>query len=205
MARKYLGSGVTNSDGVASFNYTGKGLGKIQVVAESGELVSTSYDLYDVLYKDLGGSSHNDTNWSSTTVNSDYTTDPTCTILSMISTSTFSTRYNNIASYTNRPLTIEFDMSTTYDSADQYGLGVSLRENASSTGGASWSMGQIGISSDSGWHHIKITLDTTTASLQVDNDTPVSRDITVVPNRFYFTFNTGANNPVTKYRNFIIY
>lgn len=205
MVRRLIGSNTTNSSGVATINYTGTGSGKVKIIAESGNLVSEPYTFYDAKYKDMGTSSdHTTTNWSTTTMDVDWTTDPTCTTLTALDSSVFSSRYNNIASYTSRPLTIEFDCSMTYIDADQFGVGMSLRIGASSTGGASWSAGQVAMSSGE-WYHITIVLNETTATLQVNNNTPVSRNISVVQNRFYFTINSGTTNTSTRYRNFIIY
>lgn len=68
MARRLLGTGTTNSSGVATLSYTGSGLGKIQVVATSGELESDRFEMWDVLKYDFGTyGNHNDSIWSNTT------------------------------------------------------------------------------------------------------------------------------------------
>ena len=60
MARRYLGYGYTNSQGIAKLeydadgeplthSYTGVGAGKLDIVAESGSLQSESYAIYDCI------------------------------------------------------------------------------------------------------------------------------------------------------------
>jgi hypothetical protein len=71
-------------------------------------------------------------------------------------------------------------------------------------GGAQWNTNQMGIV-DTDWHHIKIIVTETTATLTIDDNTSISRDITVNPNRFYFILNQDTSNSVIKYRNLIVY
>ena len=65
MAKRYLGYGYTNAQGVAKLeydsegnalthSYTGVGAGKIDIVAESGTLQSETYNLLDCLFYDDG-------------------------------------------------------------------------------------------------------------------------------------------------------
>jgi len=66
MARRLLGTATTNSSGVATLSYTGQGLGKIQVVATSGDLESDRFEMWDVLKYDSGlYGSYNDNIWTS--------------------------------------------------------------------------------------------------------------------------------------------
>ena len=63
MAKRYLGYGYTNAQGIAklefdadgeplSHSYTGVGAGKIDIVAESGSLQSETYSILDAIYYD---------------------------------------------------------------------------------------------------------------------------------------------------------
>ena len=57
MARRLIGTGVTNSQGIATMNkdpngntitgYTGTGAGKLQIIAVSGDVQSSEYELID--------------------------------------------------------------------------------------------------------------------------------------------------------------
>lgn len=52
MAKELLGTAVTDENGIATFTYTGQGRGKMNIVAESGELVSETYTIDDCSYLD---------------------------------------------------------------------------------------------------------------------------------------------------------
>jgi len=54
MARRLIGSGTTDSNGRISVPYTGKGAGKIQLVAVSGTLQSETYSVWDYIKYDKG-------------------------------------------------------------------------------------------------------------------------------------------------------
>ena len=164
-------------------------------------ILQETYVLYDVLFKDIGTNTDY-TDWASTSTmdieRSEYTQ------LTQTIPGVFSSRYLSIASYSNRPLIFEFDMVMDCTNDDATGVSTSLRYNALSTGGAVWTAKQMGIQ-DADWHHVKITLNEETAVLQLDDNTPISRDISVVPNRFYFTLNQDTSISTIKYKNFVIY
>ena len=52
MVRELLGTAITDENGVATFTYTGAGRGKINIVAESGDLVSETFVVLDCIYYD---------------------------------------------------------------------------------------------------------------------------------------------------------
>ena len=64
MARRLIGTGITNAQGIAIMNkdaqgetitgYTGVGAGKLQIIAESGTLQSETYELLDCYKYDSG-------------------------------------------------------------------------------------------------------------------------------------------------------
>lgn len=75
MAKRYLGYGYTNAQGIAKLeydengdplthSYTGVGAGKINIVAESGTLQSEQYELLDALFYDEGIQSSYNQNWT---------------------------------------------------------------------------------------------------------------------------------------------
>lgn len=47
-----LGNGVTNSNGVATYTYTGNGIGEKQFTAKGGKVVSTPYEVLDCIIND---------------------------------------------------------------------------------------------------------------------------------------------------------
>jgi hypothetical protein len=208
MTRRLIGTGTTDAQGRCVIEYTGTGAGLVNLQAEySNEkdtIMSPIRNIYDVQYKDLGGVNGNDTDWTVSGMSVDRTTDTTCTILTQTTPSTFTSRYLNIGKYTNRPLVIEADISIDTGSDTKTGQMISVRYGASSTGSANWSASNLGITTPD-WHHIKIIVTETTATLTIDNTREISRDITVNPNRFYFILNQDTSNSVIKYRNLIVY
>ena len=56
MARRLIGTATTNSQGIATIEYTGTGAGKLQIIATSGDLTSETYQLTDALFLDNGTS-----------------------------------------------------------------------------------------------------------------------------------------------------
>jgi hypothetical protein len=194
MARKYLGSGVTNSNGVASFNYTGKGLGKIQVVAESGELVSTSYDLYDVLFKDMGTSTDY-SNWNpSSQIDSTIVRDSNCTTLTPLDPTVFGARTVN----TNGATVVEFDAKV-----NVLGNWISLRQGTQTSTSITWQY--LGYTVDE-WTHYKIEADGINYRATVNDSVKEWRQMvnSQTYNRFQFSFNENTGL-IIKYKNFIMY
>lgn len=71
MARRLIGTAVTDSNGEATITYTGTGAGKLNVVAESGTFQSEPYSIIDAIAKDNGTT---DTSlWASSTATIDRT------------------------------------------------------------------------------------------------------------------------------------
>ena len=115
MARRYLGYGYTNSQGIAKLeydadgeplthSYTGVGAGKLDIVAESGSLQSESYAIYDCIVFDNGISSDYNDIWTAS--NADLTRTSTYSRLSETTVGT------NAIIYANFPNVniIEFDI-----------------------------------------------------------------------------------------------
>lgn len=74
MARRLIGTGITNAQGIAIMDkdaqgntitgYTGVGAGKLQIVAESGSLQSDTYELIDAEFLDIATTGKKNTNWN---------------------------------------------------------------------------------------------------------------------------------------------
>lgn len=65
MARKLIGTAVTDENGEATITYTGTGAGKLNIVAESGTFQSEIYAVWDCKYYDNAIlSDHNDSMWN---------------------------------------------------------------------------------------------------------------------------------------------
>ena len=198
---RYLGSATTDASGVATLNngYTGTGKGKIQLIASTdrpigdGSLQSEIYEVYDVLFKDIGTSSDY-TNWrTSSTVdiarNTEYTT------ISPVNVDAFSSRAVDLVTGTN---CIEFDVNINVSTAF-----LSLRMNTSSV--TNLSNEYFGIDSSlNQWHHIKIEWNETQYRAIVDDNIKEYRTFSNTPNRFQFSINANTGLQI-KYKNFVMY
>lgn len=76
---RYIGQGETNSNGVASINYTGIGKGKMEVVASTdrpivdGSLQSVTYSILDcIFYDEATSSATKNPNWNSSNISVNY-------------------------------------------------------------------------------------------------------------------------------------
>ena len=97
MAKRYLGYGYTNAQGVAKLeydsegnalthSYTGVGAGKIDIVAESGTLQSETYEVLDCAFLDIATTGNTNSNWSNAYGSPSVSTDSTGTTITASST-----------------------------------------------------------------------------------------------------------------------
>ena len=88
MARRLIGTGITNAQGIAIMNkdaqgetitgYTGVGAGKLQIIAESGTLQSETYELIDALFYDEALTNEKwNSNYADVTTNREIVSDGT--------------------------------------------------------------------------------------------------------------------------------
>ena len=203
MARRLIGTGVTNSQGVAIMNkdpsgntitgYTGEGRGKLQIIAVSGNIQSEIYELYDVLFKDIGTSTDY-TDWrTSSTVdiarNTEYTT------VSPKDSTVFSNRAVDLVSGAN---CIEFDVNINVST-----IFLSLRRDSTTV--TNLSNEYLGIATElDQWHHIRIEWNETQYRAIVDGNIKEYRTLSNTPNRFQFSINANTGLEI-KYKNFIMY
>lgn len=93
MARRYLGYGYTNAQGIAKLeydaegtpiehSYTGVGAGKIDIVAESSSLQSETYTILDAIFYDHGITSDYNNSWENTSSRLTVSRDTSGTLLS---------------------------------------------------------------------------------------------------------------------------
>ena len=64
MARRLIGTGTTDANGKVSISYEGEGAGKLQIVAESGSLLSETYEIIDATFYDKAIEGSKNTNWN---------------------------------------------------------------------------------------------------------------------------------------------
>lgn len=124
MAKRYLGYGYTNAQGVAKLeydadgeplthSYTGVGAGKIDIVAESGTLQSESYTIIDAILSDINGVGNIDyTNPTSATISrsSGYTS-ITASTVGTVSYCNISTNHSSAYNFKDiGGFAVEFDL-----------------------------------------------------------------------------------------------
>lgn len=200
MAKRYLGYGYTNAQGVAKLeydadgeplthSYTGVGAGKMDIVAESGSLQSETYSIIDGTFLDRAISTdYNDTGWTNTNLVSTLNRDDG-TKIEQSNTSSYGGRYRTPSSTTN--ICIEFDVYI----ADANAGFCSFRNGSTS-------VKQIypsNINADVGaWYHLKIKV---TDGYYYLNDSSSGTSLSTW-NRFFITSSNGNS---TRYKNFVIY
>lgn len=192
MVKKLLGTRTTNSDGIANIDYTATGLGKFQLIVESGDLVSSPTDGYDVLFRDLGTTaSYSNWNSSQTTSISRSETDTT---VQPNDFTVFSSRTVNTGGAT----VIEFDAKTNVLTG-----WMSLRQNSTSV--TNLSQQYMDCSVDE-WHHYRIEVDGVQYRAIVDGSEREWRTMTgsQTYNRFQLSFNQNTGL-IIQYKNFIMY
>lgn len=63
MVKTYIGTAKTDANGVATFTYQATGAGKLNLVAESGNLQSDTYPVTDCMFYDVGTSGTPNPKW----------------------------------------------------------------------------------------------------------------------------------------------
>lgn len=189
--RILLGTGTTDANGNVTVTYTGSGAGKVQLMAECGNIQSEPYTLYDVLFKDIG-TEDDYTAWSyagNTTISRESETTITQT-----STDAIASMYQTLPITDN--FCVEFDVKAVF--TETFTL-VSFRQGSSSklTLGAN---GLLGGSGD--WHHIKITVNGLDVSVNRDGTDLTPQTLSDTINRVYLQV---GNSATVQYKNFIIY
>ena len=189
MARRLIGTGTTDSNGKVSVTYTGAGAGKIQIVAESGSLLSETYELIDGTVMDRGTSTdHNDSLWN----NTDWFTrgDDSTSVNYTNTGSAVSRLLASRISYTSE-FAIEFDLSECtfcrirvprYGSSNAY-TGTPFSSNG----------------------HVQIKVLNSKTEIYLDG-TKVTEENTNALTEFTFEFRAAANETLNfKFKNFVIY
>ena len=205
MAKRYLGYGYTNAQGVAKLeydsegnalthSYTGVGAGKIDIVAESGTLQSETYSLIDAVFYNSGiGATGDASFYNPSNIDVDVQSDGTLLTQSASSNALY---YANIGTtgdlYDFIPsFCIEFDIISSSGVT-----AISITEKNGTAKVKQFSA--LNITSN---NHVKITVDGTNVIYKVDNNTPVSEAYTTTQVRVAFLLNSAS----MKFKNFVIY
>lgn len=192
MARKLIGTAVTDENGEATITYTGTGAGQLNIVAESGTFVSETCSILDCIYYDGGVTGESNPNWKIVSGDGTKTVDNTGTTLSNPNSET---RYDIFANLG--------DISSVYDFQPPYIVEVDILEH---TGTArfqiydSTTRDVVNLINTTG--HWKIEYDGTTVR-PYKNGTALTTYARNMPNArigFYI-----QSNEAIKYKNFMIY
>ena len=197
MARRLIGTGTTNAQGIAPCNatYTGVGAGKLQIIAVSGDLESETYELTDCIFLDVGTSSNYET-WGNWTGYEPIITRTDYTALT-IDTENNKTDARMYKGALTSNICIEWDMRHSTNSNTN--IFATLR-NTSVTVLANLYLNRLELSTGE-WHHMKLEISETGFTLSSTSTTKTYTAAITGITRFYFQVTEGELD----YKNFIIY
>lgn len=197
MAKRLIGYAVTDSNGIATLNYIGQGLGEVDIVAETGG---------EMLFHYIGtGGTETDSFYYNTT-DIQVTSNSTGTTVSNTGSvgrtywankSGTSSTGTNVDADWNAPLTVEFDVVSYTGNAT--GIAFQLVVSTPSTIAVSKNFNDLGITSN---NHIKLTYDGAEVKWYVDDVLKYTQSYSQsnFSIRFYI-----VNGNSFKYKNFFIY
>ena len=192
--RRLIGTGTTDSQGQVAITYTGTGAGKLQVMAECGDLQSETYTLYDVSFKDIG-TEDDYTAWT-------YLNNVTLTRSDAETSITQTNSSSGASQYLTLPVTdnfcIELDISLSATDVTSYSL-LQFRQGSSAKGNIPYN--SLGLTANE-YSHVKLTVQGTDVTITVDGTVKTPITLTDTVNRLYLGVNYGV---ALKYKNFIIY
>lgn len=192
--RRLIGTGTTDSNGQVTIDYTGSGAGKVQLMAECGDIQSEQYTLYDVAFKDIG-TEDDYTAWT-------YLNNVTLTRSDAETSITQTSSSSGASQYLTLPLTdnfcIEVDISLSATDVTSYSL-FQFRQGASAKGSIPYN--SLGLTANE-YSHVKLTVQGTNVDITVDDTSKTPITLTDTVNRLYLGVNYGV---ALKYKNFIIY
>ena len=194
MVKRLLGTGTTDSNGVATITYVGKSRGLLQVQAESGSLVSETFALYDCLKYDDGT---NTNIWN--TNNATLTRSAEGNNLSESTAGTD----GNCSTKIDHSVAVEFDVqlvSTNYSKIfAQLGQSANAMTRCHITLPSTYQNGN--------WHSVKITFENGTGKLYVDNGSATNLTVTNYDSsgELYFRLVTGNEITEINFKNWKCY
>ena len=201
MARRLIGSGTTDSNGRISVSYTGKGAGKIQLVAVNGTLQSETYEVYDCKWYDFGTDSTNNIWVNSSTMTVTYGTD--CATLTETTSDTTGILVTDTNHYIQPNDVFEFDFMQV-DGSRNYAP-IYIRNKTNGVSLTSFHLTHINQQINT-WIHLKCQIIDTTLYIYVnDNPTPVERPMSNTDTDYRIYLNTPTDTTTLKYKNFKVY
>ena len=178
MARRLIGTGTTDANGKVSVSYEGEGAGVLQIVAESGSLLSETYILDDCYFIETGSptSGYNPSNG-------------TLTVTDGVLTLEVGTGNTGANFYTNYP-------KTNYPITDFQNKSLTVKADVTSLTGTNLRMS---LYYNNGSWSTAVTKDMTSEGL-MENSISVPSNVTQVRIRFDVTGTAGSSVTLKDFR-----
>ena len=182
MARRLIGTAVTDANGEATITYTGTGAGQLNVVAESGTFVSETFSVLDALMYDEG-TSDKSSDWSLSSVTYTVASDGI-----LLDNQSGANRWSIPK--------VNGSASGYITSGEDYCMEVDIKNNNATQisliiGGASTDVKNNVSTSD--WTHIKFYTDGNTLYVQINDGTPTSKSISYSNSYVQFRVGNGES------------
>ena len=197
--RRLIGTGITDSNGRVTIDYTGSGAGKVQLMADCGDIQSETYEIIDASLVDYAVTGAKNSNW--TNYSNRLTVEPG-------DDGTLLTGNDSANGYYIAKGDAPFvftDYQCEFDVVSITGGSYSIRwyHQHQTEGNENIFVLNTQIPETGG--HVKITVQDGLATLYVDDVQKTTYTCTVEsPYEVAFRFNNGTSNTL-KYKNFIIY
>ena len=189
--RRLIGYATTDSNGVATLTYTGKGVGEMDIIAETGgEMVSV----------DIGTSSnYTDTIWNNWNSSAIINRATNYTSITKASSDTAGSWQISNAPFTDNNLKIEFDVYV--DSSVQTDTFFQLRNQSYNVLG-NITLNNMSLATNT-WHHIILRFDGTNCYISNTTNSNTSNRANLTVTKIMFRCDTNTNE--VRYKNFFIY
>ena len=193
-ARRLIGSTTTNANGIATIPYTGKGVGKVDVVAEAtvggGVFVSETYSIIDASFIDTG-LSDSTANVVLSRMSRDKTSDGA--VITATGNNAWAIMKQNSPVFSNNCI-IEFDLIANETPSTSVGIDLSTQGDAYQN--------KIYFE-DLGHYKIQVTSESITAltgsqSISLQKSQAPPSDVRI-------SFNLGQTGDTITYKDFVIY
>lgn len=200
--RNVIGTGTSNSEGVAECTFTGTGSGKHNILAEASvgsRIISSEiYETIDGTFKDIGTSSDHNDSWTNVSSAIDRTRAESYTTLTRKADSSSFGYLSKTLGLTD--FAIEFDIQFNQSPSASNVWIMSFRESSTTKQAIVYSTLAF---SDTGWHHLKFEGNSQSIAYYLDG-VKVS-DLTPTGTIDRFQFECRDLGFELNYKNFVIY
>lgn len=196
MARNLIGTVTTDSNGEATFTYTGGGLGKIGFSAEHGTFQSETYEIHDDIFYCKGTTGNINQYWSAET---GLTSTPDSEGNLLENSASGGKSYTADIPISSSQLDYTTPLCIEFDCISLTGARIFL---TSSSGGSN--VDRSFASYITGNNHVKMIVRENTYDLIVDDEVKISNQSHTLVNPVAVKFVVNANSNL-KYANFEIY